>query len=118
MGTFESDDHSEGFPDGMISESLRESLKNLVEFKICIQNFDENLVCYHTIFSVDIGEALGFAIHHLQTTDWHIESVTRVWDQAFFDSLPGNLRAKAQLDETFWAIVGDLEVPDINDEES
>jgi hypothetical protein len=61
------------------SEKFLESLRNLIEFKVRRENFDENSVEIHRLFSRSMIDALEFATHELQKDGWYVMSITRIW---------------------------------------
>jgi hypothetical protein len=72
------------------SEAFLASLRNLIEFKVTRQNFDENRFEVCSVYSRSMIDALEYAATELEGSGWHLESITRVWDDHFFASLSGN----------------------------
>lgn len=68
------------------SEKFLESLRNLIEFKVRRENFDENIVEIHHLFSRSMIDALEFATHELEGEGWYVISITRIWDTDFIES--------------------------------
>lgn len=104
--TPESNDESPRFDPR--SEKFLESLRNLIEFKVRRENFDQNSVEIHQLFSRSMTDALDFAINELEGDGWYIISITRICDDTFFATLPGNQASDATEDDPFWQIVDDL----------
>lgn len=81
------------------SEKFLESLRNLLEFEVVRQHFDENRIEVHHIYSRSMIEALEHATEQLEGGGWYVESITRVWDERFFANLPGN-QTSNELDDS------------------
>ena len=92
------------------SEVFLASLRNLIEFKVTRQNFDENRFEVCSIYSRSMIEALEYAASELEGSGWHLESITRVWDERFFASLNecDHEIPKNALDDGFISIMQNL----------
>ena len=73
------------------SEAFLASLRNLIEFKVTRQNFDENRFEVCSVYSRSMIDALEYAASELEGNGWHLESITRVWDDRFFAILSGDI---------------------------
>jgi hypothetical protein len=104
--TPESNDESPRFDPR--SEKFLDSFRNLIEYKVRRENFDQNSVEIHQLFSRSMTDALDFAINELEGDGWYIISITRICDDTFFATLPGNQASEATEDGVFWQIVDDL----------
>jgi len=104
--TPESNDESPRFDPR--SEKFLESFRNLIEFKVRRENFDQNRVETHQLFSRSMTDAVDFAVNELEGDGWYIISITRICDDTFFASLPGTQTSEATEDDPFWEIVNDL----------
>ena len=71
------------------SEKFLESLRNLLEFRVVRQQFDENRIEIHHVYSSSMIDALEHATAQLEGGGWYVESITRIWDEQFFANLPG-----------------------------
>lgn len=71
------------------SEKFLESLRNLVEFEVVRQHFDENRIEILHVYSRSMIDALEHATAQLEGDGWYIESITRIWDEQFFANLTG-----------------------------
>ena len=87
------------------SEHFLESLRNLIEFEVFMQNFDRNAARTVRLFSQDFREATAFAIDEFESDGWLVESVTRIWDGTFFENLPGSDVVRDSTDSDFWDII-------------
>ena len=96
------------------SEKFLESLRNLLEFRVVRQQFDENRIEIHHVYSRSMIEALEHATAQLEGGGWYVESITRIWDGTFFENLPGSNVLKDSTESDFWDIVhqGGLEEVD------
>ena len=77
------------------SEQFLESLRNLLEFEVVRQHFDENRIEIHHVYSRSMIDALEHATAQLEGGGWYVESITRIWDEQFFANLPGNQSPEA-----------------------
>jgi len=83
----------------------------LIEFKVRRENFDQNSVEIHQLFSRSMTDALDFAVNELEGDGWYIISITRICDDIFFASLPDNSSTNGSdvsVTETFVAIMREL----------
>jgi|GEM_PF-4327465 len=89
------------------SEAFLASLRNLIEFKVNRQNFNENRFEVCSVFSRSMVDALDYAASELEGDGWHLESITRVWDDRFFESLEHHdlKSSRGDLDDNFMSIV-------------
>jgi len=71
------------------SEKFLESLRNLLEFEVVRQHFDENRIEIHHVYSRSMIDALERATAQLEGGGWYVESITRIWDERFFANLAG-----------------------------
>ena len=71
------------------SEKFLESLRNLLEFRVVRQQFDENRIEIHHVYSRSMIDALEHATAQLEGDGWYVESITRIWDERFFANLAG-----------------------------
>ena len=71
------------------SEQFLESLRNLLDFRVVRQQFDENRIEIHHVYSRSMIDALEHATTQLEGDGWYVESITRIWDEQFFANLPG-----------------------------
>jgi len=90
------------------SEKFLESLRNLVEFKIRRQNFDQNQVEIQKIYSRSMADALDFATNELEGDGWYLESITRIWDERFFDELSNGSTPTGVDDDGFVTLMRQL----------
>lgn len=86
-------------------ERFLEGLRNLIEFKVERQHFEENRFETHHVYSRSMIDAVEFASSELEGDGWFIESITRVWDEQFFANLSGYDSSDNATEETFWEIV-------------
>lgn len=86
------------------SETFLESLRKLIEFKVRRENFDENSVEIHRLFSRSMIDALEFATHELEGEGWHVMSITRIWDDDSSTRLSGD-QIVTESEDDFWQIV-------------
>lgn len=89
------------------SEAFLASLRNLIEFKITRQNFDENQFEVCSVYSRSMIDALEYAASELEGSGWHLESITRVWDERFFARLDEDesIASQSGRDSDFLSIV-------------
>ncbi|MBM3967966.1 MAG: hypothetical protein FJ308_23365 [Planctomycetes bacterium] len=73
------------------SEAFLASLRNLIEFKVTRQNFNENRFEVCSVFSRIMVDALEYAASELEGDGWYLESITRIWDDRFFAILAGDI---------------------------
>lgn len=88
------------------SEKFLESLRNLLEFEVVRQHFDENRIEIHHVYSRSMIDALEHATAQLEGGGWYVESITRIWDERFFANLSGASESTdTDSEHDFWQIV-------------
>jgi len=98
------------------SEKFRKSLDDLIEFKVSVENFNNNAVRSHTMWSINIGEAAFFANSEFESDGWYVTSVERVFDEDFFNNLDpteGVWESESDEDDE---VEDDIDVDDHEDE--
>lgn len=66
------------------------SIRDLIEYRVFVHNFDENMFKSVTMWSIDLAEAAGEALRAFEHDGWLVTNVIRVSDNPYMNEESGS----------------------------